>query len=62
MILTPDVVDELLMRIEKRASDPIMRGPPGTICEMLMPIDALHELLLLWKVVHETDPRNSPHS
>lgn len=47
--LTPTIVDELLERIERQADNPVMDGPPGSIRGILVPVQYLHELLVLWK-------------
>jgi hypothetical protein len=46
--LTEEEVNELLDRIER--NEP--KGhPPGTVTNLIVPAEKLHELLMLWKAV-----------
>ncbi len=66
-VLTVAMADELLARIEKRRSDPLMRGPPSTVTDLIVPIEIMHELLMLWKlarlsagIIHVNLPPEAP--
>ncbi len=56
-VLTIAMADEMLERIERRRSDPIMRGPPGTVADLLVPVGIMHELLMLWRLARVTAGR-----
>ncbi len=46
-ILAIEEVDDLL----KKCEIGIIQGPSNSSCDMIVPAEALHELLMLWKIV-----------